>query len=228
MSSPVKGPTPAPATPSLATNSGAAVSPGPTTSPNTDWRKPNAAPPAKEEKCLMKFAKCVAPLFKDRVIVTSSRCTIYCNFVLVALLLIIGVIIRGTANSAQEYQVRFDDKCKSGTNCVFNLLIREKMTSPIYVYLHFNNLFINHRKVMKSLNKKQLMGEDVDIDTLKTTCEGKVRNSEFADAKTALQSKGLAYDADAALNPCGIYATLFPQGKLHFIRHILAGQNDRC
>ena len=215
MSNPSPGQYPTPASTGLAANSAAAVSPGPTTSPNTDWRKPNAAPP-QDEKCLIKFARCMAPLFKDRVIVTSSKCTIYCNFVLVALLLVIGVIIRGTANNAQEYQVRFDDKCKSGTNCVFNLLIREKMTGPIYIYLHFNNLFINHRKVMKSLNKKQLMGEEIDIDTLKTTCEGRVKNSDFANAKTALQGKGLAYDADAALNPCGIYATLFPTGNDRF------------
>ena len=69
---------------------------------------------------------------------------------------------------------------------------------------------------MKSLNKKQLMGEEIDIDTLKTTCEGRVKNSDFANAKTALQGKGLAYDADAALNPCGIYATLFPTGTDRF------------
>lgn len=212
MSTPYPGQQTTSASPGLAANSAAAVSPNTTTSPNTDWRKPTIPTP-NDEKCLIKFAKCMAPLFKDRVIVTSSRCTIYCNFVLVILLLIIGVIIRGTANNAQEYQVRFDDKCKSGTNCVFNLLIREKMTGPIYIYLHFNNMFINHRKVMKSLSKKQLMGEDIDTDTLKTTCEGKVKNSDFANAKTAFQAKGQAYDSEATLNPCGIYATMFPTGN---------------
>lgn|SRR3990167_817680 len=180
---------------------------------NSDWRKPAAAPAPPEEKCLVKFAKCVAPLFKDKVIVTSSKCTIYCNFVLVAILLIIGVIIRGTANSAQEYQVRFDDKCKSGTDCIFNLRIREKMKGPIYLYLHFNNLFINHRKVMKSLSKKQLMGEDLDTSAISSTCEGRVKNSDFPFAKNAISALGKGYDENAALNPCGIYATLFPQGK---------------
>jgi LEM3 (ligand-effect modulator 3) family / CDC50 family len=147
------------------------------------------------------------------VIVTSSKCTIYCNFVLVALLMIIGVIIRGTANSAQEYQVRFDDKCTAGTNCVFNLLIRDKMTGPIYVYLHFNNFFLNHRKVMKSLNKQQLMGNDVDLETLSTTCAGMSQNSDYPFANTSLTAMGKPYVHSAALNPCGIYASLFPQGK---------------
>jgi hypothetical protein len=53
-------------------------SPAPLDGPD---RRP-APQPEKKERCLMKMARCFKPLFKDRLIVTSSKCTIWCNFVL--------------------------------------------------------------------------------------------------------------------------------------------------
>lgn len=38
-------------------------------------------PEPKEKSCMMKIASCFSPLFKDKVITTSNRCTYYCNLV---------------------------------------------------------------------------------------------------------------------------------------------------
>ena len=56
----------------------------------------------------------------------------------VLILIVIGIIIRASANSSTEYRIRYDDKCRSSALCTFDLYIREDVKGPIYFYTHYD------------------------------------------------------------------------------------------
>ena len=170
----------------------------------------------KDEKCMIRFARCMMPLFKDKLIVTSSKCTIYCNFMLFVVLAVLGVIIKATANNSIEFRIRYDDKCQTTANCPFNFTIRQAVSGPVYLYIHYTNFYISHRNVMNSQSKSQLAGNDLPTSTTTTTCSGMLNNEDLKKnlgMTTSLPwylGGGTTLPDSDGLNPCGIYPSLFP------------------
>lgn len=130
----------------------------------------------------------------------------------VFILIVIGVIIRGTANNNTEWSIRFDDKCRTDAECTFDLNVFEDVKGPFYVYIKFSNYHVNHRNVMKSFSGAQLRGEAVTFKTIETYCSNKLRNKDLN--ITVYPFAGEKADPEAALNPCGILPALMPTGSL--------------
>lgn len=139
---------------------------------------------------------------------------------LVAVLVIIGIIIKATANDSTEFRIRFDDKCKNLASCDFSIYVRENVPGPVYVYIHFENFFLNHRRVMRSVSKDQLRGLKVEDSKIETACSGKTKNKDIGVTSYTFNPTA-AVNADGPLNPCGIYASLYPKGRLRMTIDIL-------
>lgn len=160
--------------------------------------------------CMRKLATCFKPLFAAKVVYLDLKFTIWCNFVLMALFVVLGIVIREGTTDTKSFQIRFDDKCGDSQTCEFPFFVKSRMKGPIYVYLHFKNFFVQHRRALKSVDHDQLKGERQSVADVKNSCEGMVTNEDFAQDFSVTGNK---LDPKAALSPCGLYASLFPRDR---------------
>lgn len=126
--------------------------------------------------------------------------------------MLIGLVVKGTSNSSTEFRIRFDDKCRNKSPCVFDLFVRETIPGPVYLYIYFKNFYLNHRNVMRSFNKEQLKGEDVAQDKVQSSCGELTKNKHLGISKYFFNTSPV--DPEAPLNPCGILPSLYPSGSL--------------
>lgn len=126
-------------------------------------------------------------------------------------LVVIGLIVKGTSNNSTEFRIRFDDKCRNKSPCVFDLFVREAIPGPVYLYIYFKNFYLNHRNVMRSFSKDQLKGDEVAMDKVQSACGDVTRNKHAGVSKYFFNTSPV--DPEGALNPCGILPSLFPSGR---------------
>lgn len=131
------------------------------------------------------------------------------------MLIVIGVIIRASANNNTEFRIRFDDKCKStSTSCDFDIVVREDTKGPFYFYVHFTNFHINHRQVMRSYSVNQMRGLAASYDDISTTCGNKLRNKDLNISAYKFSTEKV--DSEGLLTPCGILPSLIPLDAITF------------
>ena len=129
------------------------------------------------------------------------------------MLIIIGIIIKASANDNTEFRIRFDDKCKSSTSsCDFDIVVREDVTGPFYLYVHFTNFHINHRQVMRSFSVNQMRGLPSTYEENAKVCGNKLRNKDLNFSKYKFTNE--TADPEGLLTPCGILPSLIPLGIL--------------
>lgn len=99
-----------------------------------------------------------------------------------------------------QHEVRFDDSCLHGEYCNKYLEIKEDFKGPFYIYIKYENYYINHRKMAKSFDAIQLTGEDRSKKEVKQFCdvlstnEQGLKNHSYA---------GTPLVASEVMNPCG-------------------------
>jgi len=125
-------------------------------------------------------------------------------------------VVKGTSNNSTEFRIRFDDKCRNKSPCVFDLFVRETIPGPVYLYIYFKNFYLNHRNVMRSFNKEQLKGEEVSMAKVESSCGEVTKNKHLGISKYF--SNASPVDPESALNPCGILPSLYPSGSLRLSR----------
>lgn len=104
-------------------------------------------------------------------------------------------------------------------DCVVTFEITEDVSSTVFVYYGLSNFYQNHRRYVKSRDDKQLIGEDVDANSISSDCApyrldgdgnpiapcGAIANSLFNDTYTlrdsaanvlAITRTGIAWDSD--------------------------------
>lgn len=69
-------------------------------------------------------------------------------------------------SSEFRHVTRYDDVCRNGVACTFDYEITQETTGPIYLYIEFENYYINHRKTSKSFDNQQLNGDARTADDL--------------------------------------------------------------
>lgn len=139
----------------------------------------------------------------------------YHYIIVVFIFIALGVVIRAGTNNIESFNIRFDDKCGDSQTCEFPFFVKKKIEGPIYVYLHFKDFYIQHRKSLKSLDQDQLAGEYQSVSDVKNTCSGMVTNEDFAQDYSVTGAK---LNPQSTLSPCGIYASLFPQDRFNMDR----------
>ena len=125
------------------------------------------------------------------------------------LLFVIGILIRATCNGNKELEFRIDDRCTDGVMCHIEFTIKEEIKGPVYVYLHYTNFFLNHRRVMRSFNKDQMKGAIPTQTSIDNTCLNMQWNKDSG------HIQGIAGNAlvpEDPLYPCGILPNLYVKG----------------
>lgn len=122
-----------------------------------------------------------------------------------------GIIIKMGTSDTDYFEIRFDDKCGDSASCSFPFYVKNKMKGSIYVYLHFQDFFVQHRNSLKSVSQSQLAGQNLDLSSVTSLCSGAVTNE---DTLRDYSITGKRLDPKGVANPCGILASLFPKGRL--------------
>jgi hypothetical protein len=65
---------------------------------------------------------------------------------------VIGTILMTLKKNEFRHEFRYDDKCLAGSACTFDLEVLDDQTGPFYVYIQFENYYLNHRKTSKSFD----------------------------------------------------------------------------
>lgn len=167
----------------------------------------------KRKTCVMRIVSCLQPLFKPFRVDMSPRKTIILNFIMALLFLAFGLVLRATTSGTVVYSIRIDDKCSDSETCKIPLNIKKKMAGPVYVYLGYKNYFLNHRKAVKGIPYEQLTGHTISVADAQAVCTDKYKNEHLTN-QYSWSNPALRLEPQEAMNPCGIYASLFPKCRL--------------
>lgn len=124
--------------------------------------------------------------------------------------LIIGIFILNISSKLNEITYRFDDKCSKNV-CNLEFHIKNDIKGPFYVYIGFKNFYLNNRKVMLSVNKKQLNGKIISENEENNSCKDYFY---YEDGQRYLKKKLEETSLNKVLNPCGLYPLLYNQCNL--------------
>ena len=130
---------------------------------------------------------------------------------------VLGVVIRAGTSDTDGFMIRLDDKCGDSQTCSFPFFVKSTIKGPIYVYLHFKDFYIQHRKSLKSVSYDQLTGDNLKVSELADTCAGMLVNE---DNQQDFSITGNRMDPQGPLNPCGIYASLFPRDDFKLSKRV--------
>lgn len=103
-------------------------------------------------------------LFKKVIIRTNNLQALICNLGLGLVLILIAINFFLMSSTNKKVELRYDDKCAKGAICDLSLEFPEDLDGPLYVYFHFKNFFMNHRKVIFGYDMSQLTGKIVEKD----------------------------------------------------------------
>lgn len=151
-------------------------------------------------------------LFKRQTIVQTNLSAIQViSIILILYFIVFAVVLYSKSDSLFEFKYRIDDNCINYP-CQFYMRVDKTMeTKFLYVYIGFDNFFVNHRKVAQSLAYGQLENTEKEIEKFKESCEGyytlETLNSFFPDIRNYEPEGGV-------INPCGLYPLLYTQCKI--------------
>ena len=139
--------------------------------------------------------------------------------------LALGIALYVMSDKIQEVaSSQYNKGCDGQTeSCTLEFVVTEEIEKPIYVYYQLDNFYQNHRRYVKSRSYQQLMGQDLDYDSIKDDCNPIVQNKDISaelysvaerEAKAEAIAKGEEYtmtplSGDAVANPCGLVAKSF-------------------
>lgn len=125
-------------------------------------------------------------------------------FVVALLFIPLGEYFRGVSNSIKKYSVQYDgdgtsstytdckiDEANADSSCTITMSFDEDVSGPFYLYYEIDHFYQNHRRYVKSVNTEQMMGSNLDYDSLESDCYPITSNGSMI------------------LNPCGLIANTF-------------------
>lgn len=133
--------------------------------------------------------------------------------------ILIGIFIKINNNNNFEYKFVYDSYKKNNIdkNIINNLnsniisieiLIKNNIKAPLYVYYELNNFYQNHKRYVNSYSINQLKGDDLNYNQLKDDCYPLTR---------------LNNENPVLLNPCGLIANSFFNDVINLVSSPING-----
>ena len=145
--------------------------------------------------------------FRQTIVKSNFLLVQVLSMLLVIYLLIMGVYIYSSGSSLFEHKERIDHSCREQT-CEVTVRVDKKIVSgPLYLYIGFEGFYVNHRKVLYSIDYDQLGGSDMTMEQLKTHCDGYRTIEDLKRFHSKIDTSGYSYDE--IVNPCGLFAFLY-------------------
>ena len=118
----------------------------------------------------------------------------------------LGIILLIYSKKIKFEEVDYTD-CGVSKNCTKNIIIKEDISGPIYVYYQLDGFFQNSRRYIKSKEIEQLTG---DKPYANENCDPVETNEEmgFSNGKISMDGKTNLTQSDIAI-PCGLMAKTF-------------------
>lgn len=136
--------------------------------------------------------------------VISTLLTIY--------LLTMGIFIYTSGSSLFEHRERIDHSCHTETCEVTIRVDQDTVPGPLYLYIAFEGFFVNHRKVLYSVDYDQLGGATMTAEQLKSNCEGYSTIRDLKKFHPDIDITG--HHEDDIVNPCGLFPFLYSKCEL--------------
>ena len=149
--------------------------------------------------------------FKQTIHKTNLKAINIVTIVLSIIMLTLGFVLIIDTNFKFESIHRIDDGCFDD-KCEYLMRIdKERLKGPLFIYIEYKSFYVDHRKVMLSINYKQMRGEEVDRDDLKNDCKDYLTYKDLSNFYPDLAKDK---DPDALLFPCGLFSFLYNRRKV--------------
>ena len=118
----------------------------------------------------------------------------------------LGVVLLIYSKKIKSEELDYTD-CKEDKNCTRNIIIKEDISKPVYVYYQLDGFFQNSRRYVKSKEVAQLTG---DKPYSKENCDPVETNEEmgFSNETKSMNNETYLNPSDIAI-PCGLMAKTF-------------------
>ncbi|KAI8223099.1 hypothetical protein K4K54_006390 [Colletotrichum sp. SAR 10_86] len=97
----------------------------------------------------------------------------------------------------------FDGVTKNYTLCTMEFFLPEELQPPVLYYYRLTNFHQNHREYVNSRDKKQLMGDSVSINAIKSSDCGPLKTRQIEDG------------SEEIIFPCGMIANSYFNDTFH-------------
>jgi hypothetical protein len=148
---------------------------------------------------------------KYKILQTNFRLVIVSIFLLSLLHFAIALWMYGNGRSLLDLKLKISDLCFTNP-CDLRFRIVDKYDGPVFVYIGYDNFYLNHRKIINSVDSKQLEGKSVTADDIKNTCMG---FETVNDARRLLPNKFANWTGSDILYPCGLLPLMFTQCEIN-------------
>ena len=151
--------------------------------------------------------KFIGFFLKYQILQTNFRLVIVSIFLLSALHFGLALWMFFAGRSLLDLRLQINNLCFSSP-CDLKFRITEGFRGPIHIYIAYHDFHVNHRKIINSINAKQLQGHQLTADDIKGTCAG---FQTVKDARSFNPKKFLNWTDSDLLNPCGLLPLSFTQ-----------------
>lgn len=153
-------------------------------------------------------------IFFKQTIFKSNFLTIQATSILLVIYLIaMGGYLIHSGSYLFEYKERIDHDC-IGEVCNVRMRVdKELLSKPLYLYIAYEGFYLNHRKVMYSIDYDQLSGKEKTKEDLKTNCENYLSTADLKRFHPDVLSE--EDYGETVVNPCGLFPFLYTQCKIN-------------
>lgn len=151
--------------------------------------------------------KFIGFFLKYQILQTNFRLVIASIFLLSALHLGLALWMYSEGRSLLDLRLQINNLCFASP-CDLKFRITERYNGPIHIYMAYDSFHLNHRKIINSIDVKQLEGQQVTAEDIKTTCAG---FETIKDARVFFPKRFANWTDGDMLNPCGLLPLMFTE-----------------
>ncbi len=142
-----------------------------------------------------------------RILQTNFKVVVAVIFILAALHLVLAILMHASGSSLIEHKLPINEICLKPP-CILNFRLQKATTEDIYIYIGYEDFYLNHRKIMNSVEIKQLQNQNLESEEIENKCSG---FTSIKDARRFYPNRFVNRTDEEILNPCGLYPLLFTE-----------------
>ena len=150
--------------------------------------------------------------FKQTIFKSNFLIVQITSVMLIIYLIVMGSYLVHSGSYLFEYKERIDHNCLTDECNIRMRIDKDIIAKPLFIYIAYEGFFLNHRKVIYSVDYDQLAGKPRTAEELKTNCEDYLTVSDLKAYHPDIDIKGNT--GNTPVNPCGLFAFLYTQCKL--------------
>jgi hypothetical protein len=144
---------------------------------------------------------------KYRIFQTNFKLVIISIFIVSAINLTLAISMHASGRSLLDHKLPISESCTESP-CKLSFRMTKETSDDIFLYIAFDDFYLNHRKIINSVETKQLQGNDLKVAEIGNSCDS---FATIGDARRFYPNRFDNRTNDEVLNPCGLYPLLFTE-----------------